>query len=928
MVDDDQAASVSATAATDPESPGAASYMADDDGSALPEPTSTQLIAAALEAGDIDEPTALLYRTHLLFGYPALPAEYQGAAEAHDLGLIAQLRERLGELPDDIRAQIEPYLLRPTDPASIFSTGLPPGLRAAGTAIIDAPDPADPKTGPPCPTWKTEAVAGQPFRVWVCESLDESGLDGATHAMDIVTGVVAAHAGQLIADMGAPIPDDPATDSDPRADEAIDIYVLPAGWMGPVRAGEAGSAGFGDTISVAPYHGVTASAYVLMAADHLADRPLFERMLVHEMFHVLQYAHNARLDSWYIEASAEWSSSYYVRDDSARLYEKRVPVAQDTLPGVSLTSPVGLRPYGAHVWPLFMEQQAGAPAVFDSWVALETLPRNPPWQDVITAISGTVDMGTSFPEFAMRLLNADLPGDPIRPRFVDLDGHFPDGRLPAMAKAELTKDPLDINVSRLEGLGYRYYRIAVPQLPDVLAGAEVTVNISGTVTTRDGAAPTLAALPQGGDGHYSRAQVDLGGTDLCVAGEVLLVLSNDSIDALDNADGTLTLRRDATKPCQRVEVTHPTTQTRLADGEPVRAGDVEEDGKPGTAPIAVTVFGVDAKDIADFEVVVVVDGDTLMMPQQFTWPLADFTASAADDYRKNHTIALDFDLTDDNRDLTIGARLLRAGDTVHEHAAVAELHGERPCVVDDPDVNCELVGDLSFAFRGDFDSGPQSHPVRHFFDAEVAGTLSVRLGESARLPGPRLAGYPDVGTAWTMSGSARFERCEPGAGGSCPGNVVSQQFTTGSAGELDDAEAAMMAAIGFRDGMLVYLTSTAQGPLLMADVPVTVVTSIAGVGQDGIEPHATTTWQLGCPLTAEDSFETNSGFWQSDTSFDQFRLPVGEKQGAYLSWNEAGTAFSVDCRQQWQPQMFNVAGTSGSMTYQLTGTLRWVRAGG
>src|SRR5699024_6944611 len=66
------------------------------------EPSSSDLIATAVEAGEIDEPTALLYRTWLLFGDPQLPDEFVGVPESHDLNLVNEIRDELDDLPSDV----------------------------------------------------------------------------------------------------------------------------------------------------------------------------------------------------------------------------------------------------------------------------------------------------------------------------------------------------------------------------------------------------------------------------------------------------------------------------------------------------------------------------------------------------------------------------------------------------------------------------------------------------------------------------------------------------------------------------------------------------------------------------------------------------------------------------------------------------------
>lgn len=93
---------------------------ASDDLADLP-PTSGELIEAVLASGDIDEPTSLLYRTWATFGDRALPEQYQGAPDGPDPAFFTALREGLDSLPDDISAQITPYLLRPSNPDSAFT---------------------------------------------------------------------------------------------------------------------------------------------------------------------------------------------------------------------------------------------------------------------------------------------------------------------------------------------------------------------------------------------------------------------------------------------------------------------------------------------------------------------------------------------------------------------------------------------------------------------------------------------------------------------------------------------------------------------------------------------------------------------------------------------------------------------------------------
>lgn len=673
----------------------------------LPEelPTSSELIAAAVEDGDIDDATALLYRTYLLFGDRTLPDEYMGEPEAHDLGLTSELQDALPDLPDDIRAQIEPYLLRPSDPDSAFSTGglEPPGLRTVGGSMkaSDAIRATDTASMNKCANWDTEPVAGTGFRVWVCDDADVGGPVTSEQAIRMLSDMIGNHAPKMVADMGPLIPDDPEKESDDRADDNIDIYVLPDGWMGPYRENYSASTDYGVTLHSPPYSGVTTSAYVMVATDLLSDPNLLERVVVHELFHVLQRTHNAHLGArWFTEASAEWAASYYVRHGSTRLHEVRVPVKQDR-PDVSLHEFSGLYPYGAYLWPLFMEQEAGAEAIFAAWEELGDAPRNAGHDYIIQAISNQIDVEEAFPEFAMRLFNAaDLDGDPVRPRFVDLDGHFPDGRLPWIIDRVLD-DELTIPVRVMSELSSKYYRVQVPPEPGDNDDAGVLVRVSSDAVSRAGTAVTVEAVAQSISGKYRRQLVDVSGvgTDICVKDEAYLVVAHPGTGSGDFADGKVVLERQDDRPCARVEAVHPEFFFPLADDDPVEVDGVEGDGKPDNTAVAVTVTDAEADRISDYEVSVTVSGGTLTSSRTFTWPLSSFDDLGDGKWRKVEPLPLDIDLTDANRPLTIHTWLMFEGEEIDSDDPLIELYGKKPseCFAD---VTITGTVSLPIAHRG------------------------------------------------------------------------------------------------------------------------------------------------------------------------------------------------------------------------------------
>lgn len=668
-------------------------------------PTSAELIAAALEAGEIDEATSLLYRTWLYFGDAQLPEQYIGAMEPYELGLLAEVREKLDGMPADIRAQVEPYLLRPEDPASAFNAasgeGDPPGLRGSISRALTAGETKEPPHK--CQTgWDSMAVTGLNFRVWTCKDADALREGSRADAMATMAAMLQKHVPDMTADMGELIPDDPSKQPGEHADSRIDVYVMPTNWLAPARGLEWLYSKLGEitggldisvvpnyarTVSSPPEAGVTSSAFVLVSSDHFGDMALMERMVVHELFHAFQFAHNRHIDAaWWTEGSAEWAASYYVRSDSGRLHGVRLPLVQDNT-FLSLIAETGLRPYGAYIWSLFMEQQGGPEAIFATWDALAGLPRDIGDEEVIAAIDAQVPMVENFPEFVMRLLNANgKPGEAITTRFVNVDGHFPDGRLPALAKHTVDEQPTEVDVFEVQGLGYRYYRVTVEPPPDHPEGAGVMVRVTGSAPTGSGLAPVLQALVRDTDGDYSRQRIAYtgDGDTVCVDEDMFLALSNTSTDQRDNANGTLTLTRLDDETCTRIEASDPVTLQRLDDGGQVEVDGYEGDGEPDMAPLVISVFDVPAEDVADYSVTVTLAGGTLSGPRDFEWLLAELVEVSPGVYRMTETVPLDIDLTDANRDFVIDARLLH--DTadhgtvqVAEHDPTVELHGQQAC---------------------------------------------------------------------------------------------------------------------------------------------------------------------------------------------------------------------------------------------------------
>lgn len=416
--------------------------------------TSNELISAALEAGKIDEATGLVYRTWAMFGGDQLPIEYQGASAPHDLALLAEVSAALEGLPAEAAAQVEPFLKRPADPASAFTDDDAPVTTNAATGAGGG--------GQPCAQgWTSAAQAGSTpqFRGWVCNDVGTTAQ--VESALATLLEEVDAYAPAIVAAMGPLLPDEPGANSTQGGDDLIDIYVLPEGFLAPYRDGDErrmdpGTAGI--TMRADPREGAGSSAYVLLSAQLLTDRDRLTHTLVHELSHVAQFARNWDLvgtaSGWAYEATAAWAEHHFAPDASGGV-NNRVRILQAS--PLSLHSNEGYHPYSAAVWMMYLEQEFGAEFIFDLWSALEAATES---DAAITIIGEQLgDWDVHAPAFALRLLNADLPGDPIPVRFAHLDPRIPDGAVPDVAPLSFGDGPLSVEFDDVPGLGYRFARV-------------------------------------------------------------------------------------------------------------------------------------------------------------------------------------------------------------------------------------------------------------------------------------------------------------------------------------------------------------------------------------------------------------------------------------------------------------------------------------
>lgn len=412
-----------------------------------PPPTSQDLIEKALAAGTIDYPTSLEYRVWALFNAPELPDAYDGAGNAgEDTSLFIELSRVQGQLPAAIAAAIAPYLVRPNDPLSMYS--IPPAsMFAAG----DPPPVGCPPDASNNPDWRPYATTN--FVTWSCGG-GVSGTDDLATAR-MITGDLAEEVYAVLVPKLKEIKPDNLPVGPARTDRT-DIYVLTpnqcrkrAGLCIPVGGDALAAAVVARPCDMDAGGTTTTSAYLIIDSRQVpavapgTSPSELRATMAHEVFHAITYNLNfgaiggscvggpglPPLDrgSWLVEASAEWASaSFFKQDDPARRtyffgrFQKLRPNYEYGL----LSMWAKDHPYAAFLYPFFINEEGNdKPDVFLSFwngvAAARTI------VDLDNRLNSIFPFSEHFREFTVRNFNRDLPGDPIAFAHVGSDSALP-----------------------------------------------------------------------------------------------------------------------------------------------------------------------------------------------------------------------------------------------------------------------------------------------------------------------------------------------------------------------------------------------------------------------------------------------------------------------------------------------------------------------
>jgi hypothetical protein len=390
---------------------------------AAADPTSEDLIAAALAAGSITEEQSLLDRALALYDSPDLPAEFRSPVINLDAAtdLFAEIDAKESTLSADLLAKLAPYRARPADPISIFNR---PQAGSALTVVLAADT---------TPTWQSLPAAGGKARVWV-----KASPDAATQLQAFATAVTTVW--EAFPDIFTYPDPDTAADPTPlvNPDQAIDFYFVDALDLDPRRPAcekdpalsdcVFGYVNDGYTQGAPPRHSVSTSAYLVVDATSKGDE--LTDTLAHELAHAGQFAYDRYETSWLKESTATWVA-YRIMKKLGLYPNYEYGYLQQFFLGLHqpLTRLDNRNAYASWLYFQHAAMEEGPSIVTSIWESASA--EGIQGQNAVDDVFAFDD---HFVQFAVRNWNEH----PVERQYVTADAKFPDGLQPRIRNAQQT----------------------------------------------------------------------------------------------------------------------------------------------------------------------------------------------------------------------------------------------------------------------------------------------------------------------------------------------------------------------------------------------------------------------------------------------------------------------------------------------------------
>ena len=365
------------------------------------EPSAESKIDGAEAAGTIDHPTALLYKLFAALDGGSLPSEYRSTNPEIPEGTIvlAELAAGLADLAPDIRAQVEPFLLRPTEPGSFWQ-------QRAATAGADGVSLAAYRTA--AIEFAYEDADRTNVRVWYATELGGEERALAAQLADEIDS-----SDMWAKERTAMLGHEPCSDAKVAyngGNGRLDIYlVYPStglDWGGrsdQLGYDDEGNPHNGVDIPDGPGDGCPVATHIILNAAVAFAR--LKSTTAHELFHAFQHSFkNAYLPdrSWLGEATATWAKHLVYPEQNFEQEYLDGYWSEASLPEGPIDSVKGNAAYATYLLPFYLVQHSGdatGKLVGRLWLASETAPSI----KAVAALPGWTDR---FKQYALWNWNA------------------------------------------------------------------------------------------------------------------------------------------------------------------------------------------------------------------------------------------------------------------------------------------------------------------------------------------------------------------------------------------------------------------------------------------------------------------------------------------------------------------------------------------
>jgi len=265
-----------------------------------PPPSAMEAIDAALEAGQLTPPVALLYRVYAVYDDTRLPGQYRGpVTEADGERTMLELTRDFATLPGDVQRQVFPFLLPPGYAGSWYD------LRQSGIAAS-----AVPAAPPPFRAdWQSITTTNGKAKVW-WHKLRPQDAAAAQLAADMLNNHVWPKLTGLLREPKSDAGgveyrvDGQAIISGDSGDGKFDVYIVDCQGAGCVHAQ---NVGYGDCKAVPTF--VWINANYIVSRTGVVDTKRLEATVAHEFMHSVMKGYNFKADCGaYTQMGEAWAN--------------------------------------------------------------------------------------------------------------------------------------------------------------------------------------------------------------------------------------------------------------------------------------------------------------------------------------------------------------------------------------------------------------------------------------------------------------------------------------------------------------------------------------------------------------------------------------------------------------------------------------------